>query len=119
MGLVLLTMLLVSVFGFLIYLGFDSRTDWWLETSCTLISSRVVETRVSMGVVREPIIMYCGEYGLEYMVNGHEYVVWADAGWVDQDREFVENKVSGLSGPCRFRVKYNPLHPAQAMARAQ
>lgn len=62
------------------------------------------------------IVMYRGEYQLRYVVGGHEYYVWANSGWFDVDKEFVETKVDSLGGNCDFRVRYNPSRLSEAIA---
>jgi hypothetical protein len=106
----------VIVLAVLIYLGFKGRTGWWPEADCTVVSSRVVSSRAPMGATREVLIMYRGEYGLSYVVKGKEHFVWADSGWIDTSEEFIGKKVAELSIPCRFRVQYNPLNPAESVA---
>jgi len=59
--------------------------------------------------------MYRGEYELRYTVNGREYYVWANSGWSDVDKQFVQAKVDYLPQQCDFRVRYNPLRPAEAI----
>ncbi len=62
------------------------------------------------------IVMYKGEYQLRYTVGGHEYHLWALSGWADPDKQFVQTKVDYLPDRCDFRVHYNPLRPAEAIA---
>ena len=60
--------------------------------------------------------MYGGEYRLRYTVGGQEYYVWANAGWADVDKEFVQHKVDHLPDKCDFHIRYNPRRPAEAIA---
>jgi hypothetical protein len=60
--------------------------------------------------------MYRGEYRLRYTVSGQEYYVWANSGWTDVDKQFIQDKVASLPDKCDFRIRYNPLHPSEAIA---
>jgi hypothetical protein len=60
--------------------------------------------------------MYRGEYELEYTVDGKNYFIWTDAGWLDQNKEFVQEKVEVLPKRCEFAVRYNPIAPSEATA---
>jgi hypothetical protein len=50
--------------------------------------------------------MYMGEYQLRYVVGGREYYVWANFGWSDVDKQFVEAKVESMTGSYDFRVRF-------------
>ncbi len=67
--------------------------------------------------MRQPVILYRGEYRLRYTVNGQQYFTWADAGWINESKELAEEKIMALPPSCMFRVQYNPRHPAEAVAR--
>jgi hypothetical protein len=79
-----------------------------------LAGSRVVRADVADSF--RAIVMYRGEYQLRYVVGGREYYVWANSGWSDVDKQFVEAKVNSLAGSCDFRVRYNPSRPSEAIA---
>ncbi len=62
--------------------------------------------------------MYKGEYHLRYSVESHDYYLWVGAGWMDQDRQFVADKVVAYEvSPRRYVVRYNPRNPAEAVAQ--
>lgn len=105
--------------GAIVYLGTTGRTNSWAETACTVSSSRVVRTNVPIGRFGEPVVMYKGEYQLCYRVNGRDYFIWVNSGWLDADRVFVENHVSSYDPDrCDYRVRYNPANPTEAFAKA-
>ena len=89
-------------------------TDSWPETHCTVVGSRVIRADVadSFGA----IVLYKGEYQLRYSISGHDYYMWANSGWADPERNFVQSKIDNLPETCDFRVRYNPLRPSNAIA---
>jgi hypothetical protein len=89
-------------------------TDAWPETRCTVAGSRVIRADVADSF--RAIVLYKGEYHLRYSVGGHDYYVWANSGWADPDREFVQSKIDYLPDTCEFRVRYNPVRPSDAIA---
>jgi hypothetical protein len=54
------------------------------------------------------MVLYKGEYALQYQVNGRLYVIWANAGYMDKDASLVEAKV--FFSPCAVSI-YRPLQP--------
>src|SRR5260370_22859306 len=90
------------------------NTDSWPETGCTFAGGRVV--RYDVADSSRAIVMYRGEYRLRYTVNHHEYYVWAKSGWADVDRQFIQDKVDNPPAKCDFSVRYNALHPSEALA---
>jgi hypothetical protein len=62
------------------------------------------------------IAMYRGEYQLRYTVGGREYYIWANSGWSDVDKQFVQAKVDFLPNRCDFRIRYNPVRPGEGIA---
>jgi len=64
----------------------------------------------------QAIVMYRGEYRLRYTVSGQDYFVWANSGWSDVDKQFIQDKVTFLPDTCGFRIRYNPRHPSEAIA---
>ena len=101
----------VGLGALLIHIG---NTDSWPETNCTVAGTRVV--RADVADSGRAIVMYRGQYQLDYSVNGQDYSVWADSGWSDVDRQFVQDKVDARTEHCDFRVRYNPNHPSEAVA---
>jgi hypothetical protein len=109
---VAVALVLAAVGGaYLIHVG---DTDSWPQTDCTVAGTRVVRSDVADSF--RAIVMYRGEYRLRYVVEGQDYYVWANAGWSDPDRQFVQDKVDARTDRCDFRVRYNPTHPADAIA---
>ena len=110
-----ISIVLVSMaVGSAVYLIHARSTDSWPETSCTVAGNRVV--RDDFADSSRAIVMYRGEYRLRYTVGGNEYFVWANSGWSDVDKQFVQDKVDSLSDRCDFRVRYNPNRPSDAIA---
>jgi hypothetical protein len=105
--------LLAGAVGAGIYVVHVGNTDSWPEVGCSLAGSRVVRANVADSF--RAIVMYRGEYQLRYLVGGREYYVWANSGWLDVDKQFVETKVDSLAGNCDFRVRYNPRRPSEAI----
>ncbi len=62
------------------------------------------------------IVMYRGEYRLRYTVAGREYYIWANSGWADVDKQFVQDRVDARTNHCDFLIRYNPAHPSDAVA---
>lgn len=114
--LMFVVVLVLAIAG-LVYLAIRGSTRSWPEASCTITGSRVVRTDVRAGPHGAPVPMYQGEYQLRYTVKGHDYFVWTDSGWLDVDREFVENRVSSAPVVCEYVVRYNPAKPAEAVAQ--
>jgi hypothetical protein len=106
--------LLLAALGFAVYLIRLGNTDSWPEADCTVTGSRVV--RADLEDQYRFTLMYTGEYQLRYVVSGHEYYVWAKAGWLDTDKQFVQAKVDSLPGRCDFHVRFNPDRPSEAIA---
>lgn len=107
---VLLSAALVSV----VYLNHAGNTDSWPGTSCTVAGTRVVRADVADSF--RVIVMYRGEYRLRYTVRGREYYIWANSGWADVDKQFVQDRVDARTDHCDFLVRYNPTHPSDAVA---
>src|ERR1700674_2946062 len=74
-----------------IYLVHLGNTDSWPETGCTVVGHRIVRNDVADS--HRAIVMYRGEYRLRYTVSGQEYDVWANSGWSDVDKQFIQDKV--------------------------
>ena len=110
---ILIAFLTVAL-GTVVYLVHVGNTDSWPQAGCTLAGSRVVRDDVADS--SRAIVMYRGEYQLHYVVGGREHYVWANSGWSDVDKQFVEAKVDSLAGTCDFRVRYNPRRPSEAIA---
>jgi len=108
---VVLVLTAVGLGAYLIHVG---DTDSWPQTDCTVAGTRVVRSDVADS--GRAIVMYRGEYRLRYVVEGQDYYVWANAGWSDPDKQFVQDKVDARTDRCDFRVRYNPTHPADAIA---
>src|SRR4051812_403635 len=90
-----IVILLVSTaIGSTVYLIHAGNTDSWPETSCTVAGDRVVRENVADSF--RAIVMYRGEYRLRYVVGEREYFLWANSGWSDVDRQFVQDKVDSL-----------------------
>lgn len=60
--------------------------------------------------------MYRGQFELRYTVNERDYFIWADAGWLDTDKQFVRQKLDPLPKSCDFVVRYNPRSPEESVA---
>lgn len=88
-------------------------TSSWREADCTVTGSRVVRADVADSF--RATVLYKGEYHVRYSVGGHDYYQWANSGWADPDREFVQAKIDSLPETCDFQVRYNPLHPSEAV----
>jgi hypothetical protein len=97
-----------------IYVVHLGNTDSWPETDCTVVGDRVVRDDVADS--HRAIVMYKGEYRLRYTVGAQEYFVWANSGWADVDRQFIQDKVDSLPDRCDFHVRYNPRRPSEAIA---
>src|ERR1700686_1893882 len=97
-----------------IYLVRLGNTDSWPQTDCTVVGNRVA--RESVADSSRAIVMYRGEYRLRYTVSGQEYFVWANSGWSDIDKQFIQDKVDSLPDKCGFRIRYNPRPPSEAIA---
>ena len=105
--------IVLGMIGIFVYLGVAGRTGRWPEAQeCTVIGSRVVRDVIDG---RRPLILWHGEYRVQYEVNGKRYSTWANAGWTDADRSFVQNKVDDLKIDCPVRVQYNPKNPAESV----
>ena len=89
----------------------------WPTAPCKIVSSRVVRADGAYGPHGALMVMYKGEYQYRYTVSGRDYVVWANAGWLDKDRDFVQSKVEILPATCSASVRYNPRRPEQAVVR--
>lgn len=107
--------IMICAFGTLAYFVHLGNSDSWPETDCAVVGNRVVrdDVRYANG---SGFVMYKGQYQLRYSVSGRDYFVWANAGWSDPEKQFVQNKVDYLPEHCDFRVRYNPLHPGVAVA---
>jgi hypothetical protein len=97
-----------------IYVARLGNTDSWPETSCTVAGGRTV--RADVADSQRAIVMYKGEYRLRYMVGSQEYFLWANSGWADVDRQFIQDKLDSVPDRCNFRVRYNPHRPSEASA---
>src|SRR5260370_21905083 len=106
--------LLLAAIGVAVYLVRLGSTDSWPEADCTVTGSRVV--RADLENQYRFILMYAGEYHLRYVVSGHEYYVWAKAGWLGTNKQFVQTKVDYLPDHCDFGIRYNPVRPSEAVA---
>lgn len=109
--------LAVCLVGLLSYLFRSSRTDSWLRAECTVTGSRVI--RYDAADSWRDIVLFRGQFELRYEVSGRDYYTWVDAGWLDRDREFVEQKVASIPQNCAFVVRYNPRNPRQAIVSPQ
>jgi hypothetical protein len=105
---------LSAALGWAVYLIHAGNTDSWPETSCTVDGTRVVRADVADSF--RTIAMYRGEYRLRYTVGGREYDVWANSGWSDVDKQFVQDKVDSRADHCDFLIRYNPTRPSDAIA---
>ena len=103
---------------YLTYLGLAGRSSTWQHTACTVVGSRIVRNDARLQY-NTPVIMYKGEYQLRYMVNGQQYFTWANAGWSDKDRQFIEGKMLALPQQCPYDVQFNPHNPAEAVAHGR
>jgi len=102
----------VLIFGiYLVHLG---NTDTWQETGCAVVGSRVIPEGVQSE--RHIVMIYRGQYQLRYTVAERDYFIWVDSEWSDEVKEFVQSKVEHLPEKCSFRIRYNPLQPAQGIA---
>lgn len=101
----------IALCSYVLHVG---NTDSWPETTCTVDSSRVMRENVADSF--RNTTLYRGQYRLRYSVGGREYYVWANAGWSDANRQFVQDRVGALPDQCNFRVRYNPVNPAEAIA---
>jgi hypothetical protein len=107
-------LLLCGAVGSGLYLVHLGNTDSWPETGCAVVGNRIVRNDVADS--HRAIVMYRGEYRLRYTVSGQEYYVWANSGWADVDRQFIQDKVDYLPDTCDFRIRYNPRRPSEAIA---
>ena len=107
-----------AVIAVLVYLAIAGRTDAWPESDCTVVGSRVVVADVERGTMRDPTVVYRGEYRIQYAVNGKQYFTWADAGWANTDRNTVKRNVENVTVNCPVRVRYNPKNPAENVTHA-
>jgi hypothetical protein len=100
---------------YMAYRVYASRTNSWPETrECTVIGSRVVNSVLDFP--RRPLVLWHGEYHVQYSVNRKEYFLWATAGVMDSEKTFVKEKISDLPADCPYRVQYNPRDPAESVA---
>lgn len=118
--LVVTLLLMAGIIALLTYLAVSGGTGSWPEAPCTIVASRVVRADMPIGSYRSVVILYRGELQLRYIVGRHEYFLWADLGWVDEDRSFVQDKTAlAEQEDCKYRVRYNPQNPAEAIASAK
>lgn len=96
------------------YLVYSGRADSWPRADCTVIGSRVI--RYDAADSWRDIAMYRGQFKIRYEVDGREYYTWADAGWLDKDKDFVEQRVAALPKHCDFTVRYDPKNPRESVA---
>ena len=90
-----------------------TKTDSWPTTGCTVAGTRVIRDDVADS--GRAIVMYRGEFQLRYSVGGQSYYVWANSGWSDVDKQFIQNRIDALPSHCNFRIRYNPNHPSEAI----
>jgi hypothetical protein len=107
---------LAVVISALVYAGHAGSTDRWPEArSCTVVGSRVVVAGVAGDSVKDPVVIYRGEYHIRYLAKGKAYFVWAESEFIDSDKTYVAGRLNDLPTNCPVRVQYNPLHPAEAV----
>jgi hypothetical protein len=105
--------------GVLIFLAYDAgRANRWPEArNCVAVDSRVVVAGVVRGSMKDPVILYRGEYRIRYVVKGKVYFTWAESKWLEPDKHFVEENVSKLTTECPVHVFYDPWHPDESLTR--
>jgi hypothetical protein len=105
----------IGLFGVAIYLVHHGNIDSWQEADCAVIGNRVIRDYVGAAHA-SVLVLYKAQYQLRYTVGGRDFYIWADAGVSDTDKRFVEGKVDYLPEHCNYRVRYNPIHPDEAIA---
>ena len=104
------------VISALIYAGNAGSTEWWPEArSCSVVGSRVVVAGVTGDSVKDPVVIYRGEYHIRYVAKGKAYFLWAESEFIDSDKMYVEERLKDLSIDCPVRVQYNPHNPAESV----
>jgi|SRR5581483_4581892 len=110
---------LVAVIVGLVYLGIAGKTDSWPKAQCRVVSSRVVREAAQRPSGRSPLVLlYTGQFELQYIVGGRSYYVWANAGWSDKDERFVQKKIEDLPEQCPYYVQYNPRNPVESFVHS-
>lgn len=109
--------IVLALVGFIVWRTIATSTIRWPQIGAEIVGSRVIRGDVPLGSERVAV-MYKGEYHLRYSVESHDYYLWVGAGWMDQDRQFVADKVVAYEvSPRRYVVRYNPRNPAEAVAQ--
>ena len=88
------------------------RIDSWPAAPYKIVSHRVVP---QLAHPHPSIIVWKGEYQLQYEVNGRQYSIWADAADWNEDPVIVESSISHRQQ--RYTLRYNPANPSEAVAR--
>jgi hypothetical protein len=107
---------LFGVVGVVFYFALAGRTDFWPVSPCTVVNHRVIRADVPVAGYRV-VILYRGQFQLQYFVNDKPYLVWANTTWVDSDPDFLNQKLDAQpESRCEYSVRYNPRNPAEAVA---
>jgi hypothetical protein len=105
--------LVFAALGAVLYVLHFGNTEKWPVASCNIVGSRVVRDVFSESSSRA-LVMYRGEYRVQYTVRGVDYSVWVPLGPTDADKSFVESTLEQRPRRCNFGIRYNPLHPSEA-----
>src|SRR5438128_1709899 len=85
----------------------------WPTTEGVTSSVRVVHSE-SRGVADTPLILFVGQYGVNYRVSEKEHWIWMDTGFFDPNEDWTWRKVRSLRLGDKYTVRYNPSNPSEA-----
>ena len=112
----LLVLVLLCSLAALTWMGIKGGSGDWHSVTCRVVSSRI-QRRAAEGIPSaSAAVVYDGEYGLSYSVDGHEHIVWAYSGWSDTNGDLLRTKLEPLPEQCSYDVRYNPQNPSEAVA---
>ena len=115
----ILLLVTVAVIAILVYLGYKGRTGYWPHVSCSFVGSRAVQDIEAAGQFGAPVVMYQGQYDVQYTVEGRNYRAWVNAPWLDLNKQFVQDRVNTLPDNDKCDVRYDPRHPANGIAHVK
>jgi hypothetical protein len=87
----------------------------WITTEAKVVSVRV-EKDVAPG--EDSLILYDGEYGVEFPVNGNQCFAWIRAGVADPDPAWVRQRIEGERDG-QIAIRYDPSDCKRAETKNQ